>query len=143
MKVIQGNIIDVKEGAICHQVNCRGAFGAGVSGVIGGAYPVVEDAYLSLRPTPALLGTFQRVQVAPGLYVYNVFGQVDYGNAARTGRVYTDMRALTTALKDICCAHKLVYVPYNIGCGLAGGNWDEFVSIMDGVSNLVAVRYGT
>lgn len=140
MKVIAGDILSITSGVICHQVNCRGAFGAGVSGVLGRRYPAVETAYRAVVPSPALLGTYQFVPVTETLGVYNIFGQVDYGNARKTGHVYTDMRALTTALRTICDAHDTIYVPYGIGCGLAGGSWDEFTAIMADVDNLVVMR---
>ena len=144
MKVIQGNILDVKEGIIVHQVNCRDRIGAGVAGTIIKAYPAVEDAYhkaCTHYEPDKLLGRYQLVSVTPSLTVANVFGQKDYGNPRKTGQVYTDLPSLVNAIRIICgIRNQQVYVPYGIGCGLGGASWDDLVAQVQDLDNLTAVR---
>lgn len=51
-------------------------------------------------------------------------GQLSYGQSGK----YTDYEALYLCLKTIdCVARDLkrpLYVPYGLGCGLAGGDWE-------------------
>ena len=146
MNIITGNITEMK-GIICHQVNCRNRIGAGVAGAIIKKWPEVEEAYHSvfeagLDPKKDIFGNFMPARLADGTIVYNVFTQFYYGNAMKNGRIYTDMDKLISNIKVICDTHKdeTVYVPYGIGCGLAGGNWDEFVKGVEGIENLTAVK---
>lgn len=121
-----------------------GAIGAGVSGTIVREWPKVGEEYMYMCMTVEnplqLFGHWYAVQVSARLTVYNIFSQYHYGNAAKTGRVYTDMDKLEHALRHIAAAHETVYVPYGIGCGLAGGNWNELCSRLEDVNNIVAVR---
>lgn len=132
MRIIEGDITKIEYGTIIHQVNCQGAWGAGVSGAIGKRWPAAEAAYRRLASEcdpKSLLGTIQRVNVSDEICVINLFTQLYYGNAKRTGRVYTDMDRLIASLTEIChTPHLPLYAPYGIGCGLAGGRWSELES---------------
>ena len=146
MKVIEGDILNIKNGVIVHQVNCQNAIGAGVSGAIIGKYPQVETAYHYLcrfKKPKDLLGSFQSIRIDRGLEIINLFTQLDYGNSKKTGKVYTDMPLLIKQLHTICHARKdkvTIYVPYGIGCGLAGGDWTEIEKGCADLDNLVAVK---
>lgn len=76
------------------------------------------------------------------LIVINLFTQRKYGNAYKTGECYTDVPLLIRRLHDICALYsdRKVYIPHRIGCGLAGGNWDEVYDGIKNIPNLVAVR---
>lgn len=152
MRIVAGDITNVTTGIVVHQVNCRNRIGAGVSGPIVKKWPEVETSYhrccSSHEPTE-LLGQMQAVVIREpdesgmnGLLVVNSFTQMNYGNAAKTGKTYTDMRLLVKNILKICYqnADATVYVPYGIGCGLAGGNWNELLFWLDDVPNLVAVK---
>lgn len=139
MEIKSMDLLSVTRGVIAHQVNCTGAIGAGLSGAVLRRYPQTRAAYdaqFPIRrghggryavPRPELLGTYVACEVDLDLYVAHVFGQVGYGNAAKTHRVYTSVPHLVQALADLCEAYPdlPVYVPYNIGCGLAGADWNE------------------
>lgn len=152
MRIINEDITNVTTGIIIHQVNCRNRIGAGVSCPIIKKWPAVETAYhyYCTSHTPAdLLGQMQTVVVREpdefglnGLTIVNSFTQMNYGNAAKTGKVYTNMRLLVKNILKVCYqnADMTVYVPYGIGCGLAGGDWDELTAWLSDVPNLVAVR---
>ena len=134
MQIIEGNITDISEGVIVQQVNCMGAIGAGVSGAIIKKWPAVKKDYLakcSEYPRQELLGMITVTAVSRSLFVVNLFSQYSYGNSAKTGLVYTDMDVLVHGLKTLVYLYgktgQQIYVPYGIGCGLAGGNWQELV----------------
>lgn len=148
--IIDGDILEVSVGIIAHQVNCQGAIGAGVSGVICKQYPKVYERYKfaferyvleSFRPTSCLLGLVV-IPVSDTLKVANIFSQLHYGNSSKTGKVYTYMDKLIGGLKKIRKDYPddVIYVPYKIGCGLAGGDWDEFMQKAKDIPNLIVIR---
>lgn len=152
MRIINGDISRIDLGVVIHQVNCQNRIGAGVSGAIINKWPKVETAYHNAcmnRAPQDLLGMAQFITIrepgpagCDGLRIVNSFTQLNYGNAAKTGKVYTNMRLLIKNLLRICYQNpkETVYIPYGIGCGLAGGNWNELTKWISDVPNLVAVR---
>ena len=127
---------------LAHQVNCQNRIGAGVSKPIITAFPKAEEMYhraFEAYSDKEMFGKMVKVPVAGSLDVVHIFSQINYGNAAKTGKVYTDMGKLTHSVKRLCELYDMVIIPDHIGCGLAGGNWDDFVSAVGGVTNLVAV----
>lgn len=145
MIILNGDIREVSVGIIAHQVNCQGAIGAGVSGVICNQYPMVKDDYIdicSVSDKEDLFGGMQIVPVTGTLKVANIFSQFYYGNSAKTGVVYTDMDKLIYSLKNLRESYpdEIIYVPYKIGCGLAGGSWHEFVEKAQDIPNLIVIK---
>ena len=145
MRVIDGDLLEQTEGVIAHQVNCRNVIGAGVSGAIIAKYPVVERDYhntCQFWEPEELLGTWKAVEVSPVLTIVNLYTQMDYGNSRKDGVVYTCMPLLIENLHHVCkkYAKTTVYVPYKIGCDLAGGSWEELEKGCSDLENLVAVR---
>ena len=128
MKIINGNILDVTDGIIVQQVNCQNAMGAGLARQLMDKWPVIAERYHQFCGTMEagkLLGACLPVRVSERVTVVNVFGQLYYGNASKTGRRYTNYEALIGGIRRICDRYpgRAIYVPYGIGCGLAGGNW--------------------
>ncbi|PAD84952.1 Appr-1-p processing protein [Niallia circulans] len=131
IKIVKGNILDAREDLICHQVNCKGVMGAGLAKQIRNKYPVVFEKYKNLcnSHVDKLLGSTQYVDVSDGKVVVNMFAQDGYGR----GKRQTDYDALRLCLESIhytvtsnntVLNGKSVALPYQIGCGLAGGDWD-------------------
>lgn len=143
--IISGDITDFNNGIIIHQVNCQNKIGAGVSGAIIKKYPIVKEQYHQhcgvYKPT-AMLGTYQEIKASENLIIINSYTQLYYGNSTKTHKVYTNMPYLIANIKEICDKYKdrTVYVPYLIGCGLAGGNWDELYEEIKDIDNLIIVR---
>lgn len=131
MNIIYGNILDASETIIVHQVNARGVMGAGLAKQIKEQYPVMFEKYKYVchNTSPSkLLGKVQIIDVSEdkskNKFIANVFGQNDYG----TSKIQTDYNALFSGLEKISQFAKegnySVAIPYGIGCGLAGGDWD-------------------
>lgn len=107
--------------------------GRGVAKALSDKWPRVKTEYHELCTcyglTPKeLLGKAQPVHIHADLIVINIFGQLNYGNAARTGEVYTDYDAVRKAFSSLSPFFSLyenskIYFPYLFGCGLAGGDW--------------------
>lgn len=144
MKTISGDILRIESGIICQQVNCANGYGAGLSGKIAKKYPQVEQAYRDIfkkLPRKEIFGLCQPVRVSEELIVVNIFAEWNYANAYETGIVSTDMDKLVDGLHRICAQYvdHDIYVPYKIGCGLAGGDWNELCERCAGLP-IVAVR---
>ena len=138
MRMVDGDILAVNRGIIVHQVNCQRVMGAGLALQIRKKYPRHYEDYTSRIPH---LGGLVITQVNSELYVIGVYGQERYGKSGRQ----TDYAALEKGLKaveTIAAEKRLpVYVPYGIGCGLAGGSWAVVKQIIaDVISDAVIVR---
>lgn len=143
IKVINGDLLKSDAKIICHQVNCQGVMGSGLAKQIRAKYPHVYTKYKELcnevKNSKDLLGIAQTISSSPeGLgdgsifdvfpTIVNVFGQNYYGSNG----VYTDYNALEVAFKKIAVMpfvknnwyNATIAMPFNIGCGLAGGSWD-------------------
>lgn len=138
IKFIDGNIFlrlsASKPTYICQQVNCKGVTGAGLAMQIRSQWPVVYRRYLGLcyGDDGNKLGTYQEVLVEPKLYIVNLFGQDGYGRDKRQTNYAALAAALFSFFRD--CAQKnqdaTIRLPYGLGCGLAGGDWDMVFAII-------------
>jgi O-acetyl-ADP-ribose deacetylase (regulator of RNase III) len=129
LQYIEMNILDIKKGIICHQVNCIGAMGAGLALQVATRFPECYRMYEGLCQRDHkkfdLLGHNYIFRASPGLWIVNMFAQK---NISRKGRA-TDYQAFESCLQDLWNSvarrdlkHD-IYFPYMIGCGLGGGDW--------------------
>lgn len=140
MKVVQQDMLALKEGILFHQVNCEGVMGSGIALALAKKFPGLEEEYQRFcrehagGKTPNLLGKVFVFQVSPNLYVANVFGQ---SFAVRRARP-TNYEAVATAFENFLAeCDRLIpvswpyYLPYKMGCGLGGGDWQIYSAIID------------
>lgn len=143
IKIVNGNILNASEDIICHQVNCQGVMGSGLAKQIRSKYPEVFDQYKEyckyIQYPKQLLGKALPVKCWDGKIVFNLFGQLYYG---KDGKQYTDYDALRECFKNIKRSvlfetgdlyHKTIAIPFQIGCGLAGGSWNIVYNIIEDV----------
>lgn len=142
LRIVNGDLFQTAAPVICHQVNCRGKMGSGVARQIRNLYPAVYEQYQRLcnqeKGNPRrLLGQIQYicckdVKNETGVRsIVNIFAQDMYGY---DGRCYTDYEAFERCLeelKHIVCTGSTIAMPYKIGCGLAGGDWNTVYGIID------------
>lgn len=128
-----GDILNIERGIVCHQVNCMGKMGAGIALAIRKRWPVVYTDYMNTYYARQLaLGTVVLSVIVHGeLYVASLCGQYYYG---RKGR-YTDYEAVGKCLEKVDIISKdfnlPVFIPYKMGCSLAGGDWNLVYRIID------------
>lgn len=137
LRIVNGNVLDAKEHFIAHQTNCLGTMGAGVAKAIANKYPHVESSYIkackSVSNKSDLLGKIQIIACDPndkekkGQCIVNVFGQHKVG----TYRRQTDYDALRKAFVKLNTQGYDVAIPYLMGCGLGGGDWNIVVQIIN------------
>lgn len=134
------NILEISEGIIGHQVHVQhpdgrrpGTFGKGLAYQIRKKYPYVFERYKADAENWEL-GRIQIVNASNTinnkLRVANLAGQLTYGNGLQT-----DYDALSICLDKLHKWAKFrgqrVYLPYGLGCGNAGGDWEIVYSIID------------
>ena len=149
INIVNGNIFDTHCNIICHQVNCQGIMGHGIAKQVKEKYKGVFNEYKRYCDAhadnrEAMLGEALIVDVDYGAavldwlvnkerkYIANIFGQLTYGTGLRT-----NYKALVLGLEVVANfaeEHNLsVAIPYKIGCGLAGGDWNKVNILIEGV----------
>lgn len=147
IKTINKDILTVDKGVIVHSVNCIGGVG-GLAGAIARKWPINAEKYrdhVKRQTLPIMmLGSVFQVNVAHNVVVANLFGQNNVGTNERQ----TEYAALIAGFKYIALTYfqgndarevdyghpfglveeKIdltdIYIPYKIGCGLGGANWN-------------------
>lgn len=151
---INKDILTVEKGVIVHSVNCIGAVG-GLAGAIARKWPKNADEYrahIKRQKLPImLLGSVFEVNVAHNVVVANLFGQNNVG----TSKQQTEYSALISGFKtiadtcfygndtkdidmyfgplgyqDVSNVLNDIYIPYKIGCGLGGADWNLVEEIL-------------
>lgn len=141
MIIIKGNLLDTPIKFIAHQVNCMGVMGAGLAKSIKEKQRCVYEFYKKELEICGADGKFGFSDVVKGddnhSYI-NIYGQYGYGRNARQ----TDYDKFKNAFEDAIRIIRMDYnygvdtqiviaIPYSIGCGLAGGDWDIVKSILE------------
>lgn len=127
-----GNLFDSNASYIFHQVNCRGKMGSGVAKQVRERYPVAYMSYRSKCQSSApaeLIGHSQLVNCG-NRYIVNLFAQSSYGY---DGKQYTDYDAFRSCLREAANnipSGTVIAMPYLIGCGLGGGDWNTVYEII-------------
>ena len=128
----KGDLLQAKEDAICHGVNCMGVMGAGVAKQIARVFPEAEVRYKKLcllarskSTTKDLLGVIQAVKIDETLII-NMFTQYDYGRSKR----HADYKAIEDAFERLNELELRSVAICKIGAGLAGGDWQIIEKII-------------
>lgn len=117
------DILKAKENIIVHQVNELGLMGAGLALQIKHKYPQVFTKYKQVA-NKNCWGKLQFVQIANNKFICNMFSQKGISRTHRTTD-YELMCKCLAKLNTFAEQHNLtIAIPYKIGCGLAGGDWN-------------------
>lgn len=139
IKIVDGDLLKSNLPLIAHQTNCLGVMGAGIAKSIKNKWNIVYTQYANfcknLEYSKKLLGKCQICTTGwfPTKYVANLFGEYSFTESvAPYENRHTDYDALKKALlklKAFCEDEEVIEVgiPYKLGCGLAGGDWDGVV----------------
>ena len=119
MKIIFQDITKIRSGIIAHQVNTKRIMGAGLALKLKRQYPLMFQEYQKAIPS---LGKMLVTKVTNELYIACLYGQQTLFEKQNTD--YDSLRKAMIALQEFADGiGKQVYLPYRIGCGLAGGEW--------------------
>jgi O-acetyl-ADP-ribose deacetylase (regulator of RNase III) len=134
IREIDANLLEYPLDGIVHQCNCFHTMGSGIAKRIREKYPEAYKADLQQgrRGDISKLGTFSLVKAYDDKYIYNMYGQYNFGLEKRQ----TNYEAVYKGLYSIC-GHTSSYdilsldpprnirlgLPKNMGCKLGGGSW--------------------
>ena len=135
--IINGNILNCSENIIVHQTNCLGIMGGGIALQVKKLYPNVYNEYSNLckdyKENPSqLLGYTQFVKTPDDRIIANCFGQLGIGATVQTHYMALAM-SLASVYRKAIQENLSVAIPYNIGCGLAGGDWNIVYKIIEDI----------
>ncbi len=122
------NFKDKSYDAIVHGCNCFHTMGAGIAKIIKNNFPLSYEADLETRKGDKnKLGTYSIAHTDYGLII-NAYTQFNY----TTKKVNCDYDAIEKVFKNINIdfKNKIIGIP-KIGAGLAGGNWNKILKIIE------------
>ena len=148
---IIGNILDINQGVIAHQVNTSGHMGGGVAKALSDKFPDLEREYnayirdmigntkISLdddlfhaADTLKLMGTMFPYVYDHQLTIANCFSQGGMFNHMFSHTSYDAIHSCFTNIEGCLVYPEIpVYVPFEYGCGIADGNWNIVKAILD------------
>ena len=133
----------IVKGILVQQVNCKNDMDAGLAKAIYEQCPQVkEDYHNSFKEKSAeeLFGTYRLIDTGSELKIANLYTQFDCTDSSRPesyGKKYTDVDKLINVIKKLNEDYpdETIYIPYKIGCGLAGGDWTEVIERLNSLQN--------
>lgn len=126
LNIIKGSIIAAKETYIAHQCNCATFKSAGLAKLIFEHFPEADYANVSMSDRlPGRITIHGRI--------INMYAQIRPGrpttNETRAMRLQWLRRCLFEVSESLTHDVSLA-LPYGIGCGLAGGDWDDTYALI-------------
>lgn len=134
----QGNAVDAlingEIDVLLHCVNCRGKFASGIAGEIRKKIPVAYDSYMDFYDSQQG-DMFGKTCWGSGKVVH-LAAQYDYGYS---GTRFVNYGALASCLQSFQreatpyknTLVKSVGIPYQMCCGLAGGDWNIVLEMVE------------
>ena len=127
---------------ICHICNDRGAWGAGFVLALSKRWSAPEESYREC-PEEHQLGKTQIIPVEDDISVANMIAQHDtrYSDDGQPPIRYSALRACLANVNDVAYRTSATLHMPRIGCGLAGGNWNEVEQIIKDVASVDVYVY--
>ena len=134
---INANLLDYPLQGIIHSANCFHVFGSGIAHAIKEKYPEAYDADLKSggKGDSHRLGTFSVARVLKeDKYIFNLYGQFNYGNMVRFSSYDAIDRGLRK-IEDYAGQNNIstLGLPKNMGCVRGGGAWIIVRAIIEDV----------
>ena len=147
VKIVKGDIIASNSKYIAHQCNCNTVKSHGFAELIATKYPWA-DVYSQRKKIgnrnatscPSTPGTIQ-VLTKDNLTVICLFAQWAPGKSGKFQQYYPKTYDDTTENRELWfkqCLDEIdklklgeISMPYKIGCGLAGGDWKQYETILN------------
>ena len=130
--IIKGNILDTDAKYILHQCNCVSAKSSGLAYQIFDKFPYA-NCY-QIRTSPDKPGTIKIFGNGKDKrFIINAFAQVYPGGPSKNDdetlreQWFQDCLNCVMNIKDL----ESIALPFNIGCGLAKGNWNHYYKIIE------------
>jgi O-acetyl-ADP-ribose deacetylase (regulator of RNase III) len=149
IEIITGDLLDATEKYILHQTNCLSdSDAAGVARLIFNKYPH-SDCY-SDRVTNSKPGTIDvRGDGLNQRYVINLHGQYYPGGVggnsdSELDGTFARQKYFYLGLLRVAKIENLesIAMPYKVGCGIAGGNWEYYLGVLKNFAKYVGDTQG-
>jgi O-acetyl-ADP-ribose deacetylase (regulator of RNase III) len=141
VRVVEGNLLDATEDYICHQCNCITNQSKYIAQQIFDKYPYSNTYKLRTqdKKTHSIPGTIDiKGDGKKERYVINMYSQyypsyAKYTNDSKALRLkwFQKCLSLIGEEKNITTSPTSIAMPYKIGCGSAGGNWDDYLAALN------------
>lgn len=147
LEIVTGSLLESECQYIAHQCNCYSTRSAGLATAVFKAFPWA-DVYSDRRHRgndAALFGsiTIHGNSQLNQRQIINIYGQL-YPGKPSPGRdsVAARLAAFRNGLARIAQIPELTSIgfPYGIGCGLAGGGWNEYQELLERFAEQVSVN---
>lgn len=126
VSIIIGDALQVNGKYLCHQVNPYGVMGAGIAKQIKAKYPTNFEIYYKYcceHSEDEVIGKILPVEEADGKTIINMFSQNGIGTTHQQTN-YEAFRICLYKIAELVPMNETIVMPYLIGCGLAGGDWN-------------------
>jgi O-acetyl-ADP-ribose deacetylase (regulator of RNase III) len=131
---VNGDLFDTDAEIIAHGCNCRGGYGSGVAGIMAKKYPKARHYYLDKYDEEGWkLGDVQFVTQWNGKVIANCATQDAYYPRDRVHADYDAIKICMEKVKQFAKSKNMKIAIPKIGAGLAGGDWNKIVSILNDV----------
>lgn len=136
---IDGDLLEAKEQYICHACNCVSHGAAGLAYDLFKKFPY-SNIYVQ-RTSSSEPGTISiHGDGDQNRYIINMFSQ--YFPGKPNNNIKKDTSKIRKNYFMSCLEHiskieglQSVALPFGIGCGLAGGNWEEYYRLIEWFAN--------
>lgn len=149
VETVNGNLLDAKEDYIVHQCNCVSTGAKTLAEQIFKKYPYA-NTYLhrirGVKNTYDKPGTIEILGNGKELrYIVNMYSQfypsvAKYGNDTKEKRVQWFKECLHELGMIEEIGNKTFAMPYLIGCGAAGGDWETYKGMIEDFANEKKVK---
>lgn len=142
LEFVNGDILNTKANIIVQQVNHRGVMGSGLAKQIRNKYPEIFDGYASMCKTHTFKDLMRQGLVCwyygegddgKVQYIASVFGQEYYGTDRRHTNYFSLLNGIRSVFDYADIQGYSVAIPYGIGCGLGGGDWEIVLTMIKDV----------
>lgn len=143
---IKGDMFaDFTEGALAHGCNCRGAYAAGVAGLVRKKFPIAYDSYkVAVEEGRFLPGSAHMVLVDHAKLVFNLATQVQPGAHADLHLIERSVTMAAYAVETLSNNGEVPEWSYirmpQIGCGIGGLTWPEVRARIESIDSPVEAR---
>ena len=139
---VVGNIVEAHEQFICHQTNCVSTHALGLAREIFKVFPY---AHTYIHRTTGPRSVPGSIDIKVGIKnIINLNAQVHPGPSKKAGDSSVDRlgyfkTCLASIIKNTPEGSSFAF-PYKIGCGLAGGDWSQYKSMLEEFANHPSVK---
>ena len=151
IEIINGDLLEAfnrdEVDYIAHCVNAQGVMGSGIARQIKADYPLVFANYKKRCDQEidkyCLLGSAQKVTSGweyENKAIFNLFGQEFYGVHKRQVNYGAIATALLNMRHQIHDSTTIVGFPFGMCCGLAGGDWEVILEMIEYFFNDLTVK---